>query len=167
DTSSAQADDCGRDRAVALAGDVRHRCRNGNHEADRGSQHRRDGQLELARPLHDAVPLRDQRGPSSMVATSCPRRAPAGVRMTERRQLDVRLLTAFLSVVVMACGRGIGTGKLTEVQRVRSGVLDVVLLSPSVGLQHGKDTFAIEFKSASGGTLVDVGNVKATATMAM
>jgi len=87
--------------------------------------------------------------------------------MTERRRVEVWLLTAFLCAVVMACGRGAGAGKLIELQRVRSGMLDVVLLSPTAGLQHGKDTFAIEFKSASGGTLVDVGNVKAAATMAM
>jgi hypothetical protein len=76
-------------------------------------------------------------------------------------------LTAFLVVVAAACGRGNDSGKLTEVQRVRSGMLDVVLLSPRDAIHHGKDIFAIEFRSAPGGTLVDVGTVTGKATMPM
>jgi hypothetical protein len=60
-----------------------------------------------------------------------------------------------------------GTAKLTEVQRVRSGPLEVVLLSPHEALQHGKNTFTIEFRSISNGTLADVGAVRATASMPM
>jgi hypothetical protein len=72
-------------------------------------------------------------------------------------------------LVVLACagaGCGGGTGKLTELQRVRSGALDVVVLSTHEALQHPKDDFIVEFRSA-GGTLVDVGDVRATATMPM
>ena len=36
---------------------------------------------------------------------------------------------------------------LTELQRVKAGALDVVLLSPHDALRHGKDTFVIEFRS--------------------
>src|SRR5438093_13620098 len=86
--------------------------------------------------------------------------------MSARRPLDVWLLVASLSLS-LACGRGGDARKLNELQRVRSGMLDVLILSPADALRHGKDTFAIEFRSASGGTLVDVGTVKATATMAM
>lgn len=64
-----------------------------------------------------------------------------------------------------ACGRARET--LTELQRVRSGTIDVVLLSPHEGLRHGKDTFIIEFRSASGGSLIDVGTVRGNATMPM
>ena len=66
----------------------------------------------------------------------------------------------------VGCHRG-GGANLTEIQRIRSGTLDVVLLSPHDALSHGKDTFSIEFRSTSGGGLVDVGNVHATASMAM
>jgi len=66
---------------------------------------------------------------------------------------------------VLGC-RG-NTVKLTEFQRVRSGMLDVVLLSPGDALHHGRDTFFVEFRSASDGSLVDVGAVKGSATMPM
>jgi YtkA-like len=62
----------------------------------------------------------------------------------------------------LACG---GQAPLTELQRVKSGALDVVLLSPHDGLRHGKDTFAIEFRS--NGSLMDAGTVRANATMPM
>jgi YtkA-like protein len=65
---------------------------------------------------------------------------------------------------VAACG-GTST-KLTELQRVKSGGLDIVVLSPHDALKHGKDTLVIEFRSA-GGTLVDVGDVKGGASMSM
>jgi hypothetical protein len=53
------------------------------------------------------------------------------------------------------------------VATVRSGSLDVVLLSRQAALGQGKDSATIEFRSASDRSLVDVGTVKATATMAM
>jgi YtkA-like len=74
---------------------------------------------------------------------------------------------AWLFVVLLSIGCGRGQTTLTEVQRVRSGAIDVVLLSPHDLLRHGKDWFVIEFRSASGGTLVDVGDVRASATMPM
>jgi hypothetical protein len=56
---------------------------------------------------------------------------------------------------------------MTEVQRVRSGAIDVVVLSPHDALRHGQDTFIIEFQSASGGSRIDVGDVRASANMPM
>ena len=72
-----------------------------------------------------------------------------------------------VAVVVTACGRSNDAAKLTELQRLRSGMVDVVLLSPRGGLHHGKDTFVIEFRSAPGGQLIDVGNVRGSANMPM
>jgi YtkA-like protein len=70
----------------------------------------------------------------------------------------------FLILGLVACG---GTSKkLTEVQRVKSGGLDIVVLSPNDALKHGKDTLVIEFRSADG-KLVDVGEVKGGASMSM
>src|SRR5258705_11078311 len=83
------------------------------------------------------------------------------------RQAGICVLTAFLAMAVVACGRGNDSGKLTEVQRVRSGMVDVMLLSPRDAIRHGKDRFVIEFRSASEGMLVDVGTVKGYATMPM
>ena len=71
---------------------------------------------------------------------------------------------AVLAAMAASCG---GAARLTELQRVKSGTLDVVLLSSHEALRHGKDTFVIEFRSMPAGTLVDVGTVKAGATMPM
>ena len=74
------------------------------------------------------------------------------------------LVVAFTAA---GCGRQDAAAKLTELQRLRSGVLEVVLLSRRDALRHGKDTFIIEFRSTSGGDLVDVGSVRGSANMPM
>ena len=84
-----------------------------------------------------------------------------------RRCRSVTCGVVLAVVVAAACGRAKDTAKLTELQRLRSGMLDVVLLSPHDGLRHGKDTFVIEFRSVSGGNLIDVGNVRGSANMPM
>jgi len=71
-----------------------------------------------------------------------------------------------LSLVVAACVGCGKTTKLTEVQRVRSGDVDIVLLSRD-GVLHQKDSFTIEFRSISGGDLLNVGAVRASASMPM
>jgi len=73
-------------------------------------------------------------------------------------------LLAALIVTAAACGKPAGSDQI-ELQRVRSGDLDLVLLSSDGALTHGKDTFTLEFRR--GDTLVDVGTVKAGASMAM
>jgi len=84
------------------------------------------------------------------------------------RTFTVKLLTAIWIVAASfgttGCG---GNTKLTEVQRGKSGNLEVVVLSPHDALKHGKDTFSIEFRRAGGTELVDVGNVRASASMSM
>jgi Cu(I)/Ag(I) efflux system membrane protein CusA/SilA len=54
----------------------------------------------------------------------------------------------------------------TAVQQVRAGDLQIVVLSPTGTLHQGRNTFAIEFRSANG-SLVDVGTVRASANMTM
>jgi hypothetical protein len=49
---------------------------------------------------------------------------------------------------------------------VKSGALEVVVLSPRGSLRHGKDDFVLEFRS-SDKHLVDVGTVRGSATMLM
>jgi hypothetical protein len=67
-----------------------------------------------------------------------------------------------LAMAAICCG----PARLTELKRTKSGTLDVVLLSPRDALRHGSDTFVIEFRSAPG-DLVDVGTVRASASMSM
>ena len=69
-----------------------------------------------------------------------------------------------LTLILVACNGS--SAKLTEFQRVKSGMLDIVVLSPHDALKHGKDTLVIEFRSADG-KLVDVGDVKGGASMSM
>ncbi len=54
----------------------------------------------------------------------------------------------------------------TAIVSVKSGDLDIVLLSPSGVLRSGRNTFTIEFRSPNG-QLVDVGMVRAAANMTM
>ena len=53
------------------------------------------------------------------------------------------------------------------IQTVRTGDIDVVLLSSGGALRQGRNQFVIEFRRAGSTTLVDVGTVRAAATMPM
>jgi len=79
-------------------------------------------------------------------------------------RIATRSLLTALILTTAACGKPSGSDQI-ELQRVRSGDLDVVLLSSDGALTHGKDAFTLEFRR--GDTLVDVGTVKAGATMVM
>ena len=57
-------------------------------------------------------------------------------------------------------------GQSGVVQTVRSGQMEIVLLSPTGTLHSGRNTFTIEFRN-SGGALLDVGTVRVTANMPM
>jgi hypothetical protein len=77
-----------------------------------------------------------------------------------------RTIAAIALLSLVSC-RGPATtdSDMIELQRVRSNGVDVVLLSNDGTLSHGKDTFTVEFRR--GDQLVDVGTVKAGATMPM
>jgi hypothetical protein len=80
----------------------------------------------------------------------------------------VKLATVFVTVALIgaACsGARNGGSDQIELQRARAGDIDVVLLSNDGSLSHDKDTFTVEFRR--GDDLVDVGTVKAGATMPM
>ena len=76
----------------------------------------------------------------------------------------IATITCCGALLTTACGTG--SAKLNELQRVKSGPLDVVLLSSRDVVRHGQDSFVIEFRTADG-TLVDVGDVKGNSTMPM
>jgi hypothetical protein len=82
-----------------------------------------------------------------------------------RRLLGV--LPASAIIAVLGCSPAQEASRLAEVQRVRAGDLDVVVLSDAGTLNQGKDAFVIEFRSRSDQRLVDVGAVKVAATMVM
>ena len=79
----------------------------------------------------------------------------------------MRSLAAALAILlVAACGGGDQTAQLKEVQRVKAGSMEVVLLAPGESLKKGKGNFALEFRNADG-DLVDVGSVMVGASMPM
>jgi hypothetical protein len=83
----------------------------------------------------------------------------------------VLVIGAVVTVVVwrMSTPRPeIGTeGGASVVQTVRAGEIDIVVLSPTGTLRHGRNTFTIEFRRPGTNTLVDVGTVRASANMPM
>lgn len=85
--------------------------------------------------------------------------------------MRARIGAALVILVVLAsggCRRANPPGEhQTEVGKVRSGNLDVVLLARDAALTKGKETSTLEFRSTSDGNLVAVGSVKASATMPM
>jgi hypothetical protein len=83
-----------------------------------------------------------------------------------RLRLAFRLIVS--TVVFAACTSSTSQSpKLTELQRTKSGDLEVVLLSSSDALPPGKSQPTLEFQTGADHHLVDVGSVKASATMSM
>ena len=76
------------------------------------------------------------------------------------------LATTLMLVCVAACAGGDSTNQLKELQRLKAGALDVVLLAPGDALKQGQGNFVLEFRDAGGG-LVDVGTVMVGASMPM
>jgi len=68
-------------------------------------------------------------------------------------------------LLLTACGSN-ETAQLKELQRVKAGAMDIVLLAPGDSLKQGQGRFVLEFRDA-GGNLVDVGNVMVGASMPM
>jgi hypothetical protein len=70
------------------------------------------------------------------------------------------------TVFAAACGGRADDSGLKQIQRVKSGDLQIVLLSDDGALKQGKEAFVIEFRKADG-SLQDVGTVKTNANMPM
>jgi hypothetical protein len=76
-------------------------------------------------------------------------------------------LTGGLLLMSVACGPAEEpAARLNELAKVRSGDLDVVLLSAESAVSTGRDTLTLEFR-APDGRLVDVGTVRGHAMMPM
>lgn len=76
-------------------------------------------------------------------------------------------LVAMVGAAAVGCRQANETAALKELQKVTSGDVQVVLLSQTDALTHGKGSFVLEFRSQADGRPRDVGTVRANATMAM
>lgn len=83
-----------------------------------------------------------------------------------RRSIWAVLVTVAAVFAVACGGGGAGDTGLKEMQRVKSGDLDIVLLSEDGALNQGKDAFVIEFHTPDG-SLADAGTVITNANMTM
>jgi hypothetical protein len=81
--------------------------------------------------------------------------------------LRVTCVLVVMATAAVACSSPGDPGGLKELHRVRSGNLDVVILSVNDSVRQGMDNVFVEFRSAADNRLVDVGNVRASATMPM
>ena len=78
----------------------------------------------------------------------------------------MKLIVVFAAILgAMSCRPAPEKPQLIELQRVRSGDLDVVLLANDGAVSDGKDAVVVEFRR--GDTLADVGTVKGFASMPM
>ncbi|HET9192273.1 MAG TPA: FixH family protein [Vicinamibacterales bacterium] len=78
----------------------------------------------------------------------------------------MKRITSLVLILLSSCRAADTThSDMIELQRVHANGVDVVLLSSDGTLSHGKDTLTVEFRR--GDDLVDVGAVKAGATMPM
>jgi hypothetical protein len=80
--------------------------------------------------------------------------------------IRIGAIVVILASAITACSGGQAAKPLKELQRARSGALDVVMLSESDTLRQGKGSVVIEFRDRAG-KLVDVGMVMVNATMTM
>ena len=78
----------------------------------------------------------------------------------------VPLLAAALLCASCGYTASIGT-ELTELQRVQSGNIEVVLLAPTAALKQTRNYCTLEFRTGTDRHLLDVGTVKVRTTMTM
>jgi hypothetical protein len=74
-------------------------------------------------------------------------------------------MMALVCAATLSCNKADNAPALKELQRTKSGDLEVVLLASADALKPGKDQAFVEFRKGAG--LVDVGMVTVNATMPM
>jgi hypothetical protein len=74
--------------------------------------------------------------------------------------------TALVLLLLTACAGSDEAARLKQLQSVRAGSLNVVLLAPGDAIKQGQGTFVLEFRDAAGSP-VDVGAVMVGASMPM
>jgi len=76
------------------------------------------------------------------------------------------LVVILVTLLLAACGGSNQTAQLKELQRVKAGPMDILLLTLGDAIKQGKGDFVLEFRD-SAGSLVDVGMVMVGASMSM
>jgi hypothetical protein len=77
------------------------------------------------------------------------------------------IVLALLCGAALSCRSTADAPPLKEVQRAKSGDIEVILLAKSDALKPAKDEAVLEFRTGSDHHLLDVGTVKVNATMPM
>ncbi len=86
----------------------------------------------------------------------------------DRRRASVALSLVLLVTALTACANAKpDEPPLTEVQRVRGGDIEVVVLVPTDALKRTRNYCTLEFRTGADRHLVDVGTVKVLTTMTM
>lgn len=75
-------------------------------------------------------------------------------------------VTALVLLLLTACAGRDEAAQLKQLQSVKAGSLNLVLLAPGDALKQGQGNFVLEFRDAAG-NLVDVGTVMVGASMPM
>jgi Cu(I)/Ag(I) efflux system membrane protein CusA/SilA len=119
--------------------------------------------------------IRERQLGRESIPASAPDAETAGAGRTETSRRAIRRLVAVLIVVALGLAAwwvtsrrqdsGATAGRIIET--VRAGDLVVTVLSETGMLKQGRTTFAIEFRSASTNALVDIGDVRLSASMSM
>jgi len=80
-----------------------------------------------------------------------------------------RVLPVLAALLCASCGyytTSIGT-ELTELQRVQSGNIEVVLLAPTDALKQTRNYCTLDFRTGADHHLIDVGTITVRTTMTM
>ena len=79
-----------------------------------------------------------------------------------------RILPLLVALLCASCRYTTSVGtELTELQRVRSGHIEVALFAPTDALKQTRNYCTLEFRTGSDRHLVDVGTVNVRTTMTM
>ena len=83
------------------------------------------------------------------------------------RRLGKALVVTVVSIAMAGCSSAPDSTPLKELQRAKSGAVDVVLLSKTEAIKSGRDEAVVEFRTGGDRHLVDVGPVTINASMVM
>ncbi len=101
---------------------------------------------------------------------------PAAVDVAERRSSRARLAVVVGGIAVVSVAAWLLSARVSKtaepadapiVQVATAGALDVVVRAPGGALRQGRNRFVLEFRRAGRADLVDVGQVRAAASMPM
>ena len=83
------------------------------------------------------------------------------------RRLGGPFVAVIMVAVAVSCSSPANAPQVRELQRAKSGSIEVVLLSAADAIKSGKDEAVLEFRTGTDRHLVDVGTVTMNASMVM